>query len=500
MTLQTEKLSVRRRTEIYNPDCKRIIAKFFLPGGDEQRLYTLIRRILALPEDVVEEVLEQVVQEFAHRHRRFQYILEKHFRAIAGLVSLPTANLSEARKLLIGAYFTNEYSVQCVGLFNPSIVPHPDQSGLDPGHLRFIMSFRSVGEGHISSIEFRSGVLDQNSEMIDEEVSAFLEVPEVTYSREVDRTLLLAKLEEEKVDETILELLRQKLPERCQKEEMAEACQYLDIPEEQQKAVADQLLKAAEWFLHNNYEIEFDPETKLSERVIYPISPNECKGLEDARFVAFKEEDGSVVYYATYTGYNGYTIQPKLLETRDFVRFKVTTMAGRAVKNKTMALFPRRIGGKYAMISRQDGENMHIMFSDNLYVWDNSEVIRTPTSPWELIQIGTGSPPIETEAGWLVVNHGVGPMRKYCLGVELLDLHDPRRVIRHLEEPILSPNDKEREGYVPNVVYTCGALIHGDDLIIPYAMSDWISGIASLSVRQLLQELKAESSPMEKMG
>jgi len=487
--LQKQELSVRRRAEIYNPDCRRIIAKFFLPGGDDQRLSALIRRVLALPESVVEEVLEQVMEEFAHRHRRFRYILEKHFRAIAGLVSLPTANLSEARKLLIGAYFTNEYSVQCVGLFNPSIVPHPDQSGLEPGHLRFIMSFRSVGEGHISSIEFRSGVLDENSEMIDEEVSAFLEVPEVVYSREVDRELLLAKLSEEGVEAPVLDRLRQKLPQQCKKEDLAEVVRYVEVPESEQPALAEQLFKAAEWFLHNNYEIHFDPETKLSERVIYPISPNECKGLEDARFVAFQEEDGSTIYCATYTGYNGYIIQPKMLETKDFINFKVTTMAGRAVKNKTMALFPRRIGGKYAMISRQDGENMHIMFSDNRYVWDRSEVIRTPTSPWELIQIGTGSPPIETDAGWLVVNHGVGPMRKYCIGVELLDLEDPRRVIRHLESPLLSPNAKEREGYVPNVVYTCGALIHGDELIIPYAMSDWISGIASVSVQALMDHL-----------
>lgn len=488
MTLQQEKLMARRRSEIFNPDCRRIIAKFFLPGGDH-RVYALIRRVLALPEEVVERVLEEVMTEFAHRHRRFRYILEKHFRAIAGLVSLPTDNLSEARKLLIGAYFTNEYSVQCVGLFNPSIVSHPDQSGLDPDHLRFIMSFRSVGEGHISSIEFRSGVLDQNSQMIEEGVSAFLEVPEVTYSRVVDRSLLLAKLDEEGTGAQILALLEEKLPEQCHKEDLVEATRYLGVSEEEQKALADQLLRAAEWFLHNNYEIRFDPETKLSERVIYPISPNECKGLEDARFVAFREEDGSVVYCATYTGYNGFAIQPKMLETRDFVNFKVTTMAGRAVKNKTMALFPRRIGGKFAMISRQDGENMHIMFSDNRYVWNNSEVIRTPSSPWELIQIGTGSPPIETEAGWLVVNHGVGPMRKYCLGVELLDLDDPRRVIRHLEEPILSPNADEREGYVPNVVYTCGALIHGGELIIPYAMSDWISGLASLSLERLMAHL-----------
>lgn len=488
MTLQEEKLLARRRAEIRSPDCRRIIAKFFLPG-DERRVHALIRRILALPEQEVEAVLEQVMSEFSHRHRRFRHILEKHLRAIAGLVSLPTESLSEARKLLLGAYFTNEYSVQCVGLFNPSIVPHPDQSGIAPHHLRFIMSFRSVGEGHISSLEFRSGILGQDSEIVDEEVSPFLEVPEVVYSREVDRSLLIARLSEEGLSPLLQEQLLRKLPERCRKEELLAAASSLPVPEEEKNGLSEKLAKVAEWFLQNNYEIRFDPETQLSERVIYPISPNECRGLEDARFVCFKEEDGSVTYYATYTGYNGYTIQPKLLETKDFVTFKVTTMAGPAVTNKTMALFPRRIGGKYAMLSRQDGESMHIMFSDNLYVWQESEVIRTPSSPWELIQIGTGSPPIETEEGWLVVNHGVGPMRKYCIGVELLDLEDPRRVIRHLEEPILSPNEKEREGYVPNVVYTCGALIHGGELIIPYAMSDWASGIASIPVKPLLDQL-----------
>jgi predicted GH43/DUF377 family glycosyl hydrolase len=487
MTLKQEALMARRRTEIRNPDCTRIIAKFFLPG-DEHRVRGIIQRVLALSEDEVQAMLDQVMKEFSHRHRRFRHILEKHFHAVTSLVPVPDT-LSEARKLLLGAYFTNEYSVQCAGLFNPSIVPHPDQSGMKADSLRFIMSFRGIGEGHISSLEFRSGILDEDSEIIHESISPFLEMPDVVFPQDVDRSLLIARLSEEGLSQSVQEQLQKKLPKRCRKDELVQLAKSLSLPEEEKNVLSEKLVKVADWFLQNNYEIRFDPETQLSERVIYPISPNECKGLEDARFVYFQEDDDSVTYYATYTGYNGYTIQPKLLETKDFVTFKVTTMAGPAVTNKTMALFPRRIGGKYAMLSRQDGESMHIMFSDNLYVWQESEVIRTPSSPWELIQIGTGSPPIETEEGWLVVNHGVGPMRKYCIGVELLDLEDPRRVIRHLEEPILSPNEKEREGYVPNVVYTCGALIHGGELIIPYAMSDWASGIASIPVKPLLDQL-----------
>jgi len=240
------------------------------------------------------------------------------------------------------------------------------------------------------------------------------------------------------------------------------------------------------WLANSNYEMNFRSEHRISERVIFPVSENESSGIEDARFVQFFDDEGVITYYATYTAYNGFKILPQLIETKNFINFKVITLNGQAVQNKGMALFPRKINGQYVMLSRQDGENNHIMFSDNIHFWQKSEIIQEPTHPWEFIQIGNCGSPLETNEGWIVLTHGVGPMRQYCIGALLLDLENPTKIIARLDEPLLIPHEEEREGYVPNVVYTCGALIHKNELVIPYAMSDIMSGIATVEVRDLI--------------
>ena len=250
-------------------------------------------------------------------------------------------------------------------------------------------------------------------------------------------------------------------------------------------------LDCIQWLADSNYEMRFSPKLAMSERIIFPVSANESNGIEDARFVRFIEDDGSVMYYATYTAYNGHAILPQLIETQDFLHFRVLTLNGSAVQNKGMALFPRRIDGSYAMLSRQDDENLFIMFSDNPHYWSDPKVLLRPAEMWESVKIGNCGSPIETEAGWLVITHGVGPMRKYCIGAALLDLHDPTKVIGRLREPLLAPEGTRREGYVPNVVYSCGSLIHGGELILPYAMSDRASAIVSVSLDELLAALRA---------
>ena len=238
-----------------------------------------------------------------------------------------------------------------------------------------------------------------------------------------------------------------------------------------------------------NYEIGYSPEQNISERVVFPSSPTEANGIEDARFVQFHDDDGSVRYYATYTAFDGKVILPQILETDDFLHFKISTLNGSEVRNKGFALFPRKVNGLYAMLSRQDNENIYLMYSDMLHFWYTKELIAKPTYSWEFVQLGNCGSPIETEAGWLVLTHGVGPMRKYAMGAFLLDLGDPSRVIGRLEVPLLEPDANEREGYVPNVVYSCGAVIHNRELIIPYAMSDYASTFATVSLDEVLNAM-----------
>jgi predicted GH43/DUF377 family glycosyl hydrolase len=398
--------------------------------------------------------------------------------------------LSEKRELLIGAYFSHEYSLEAAALFNPSIVPHPDQSDLPAGTLRFILSLRATGEGHISSITFRTGFLNaKGSIKINTPTRYCLEpaqVPNASYEK---------KLFERKLEELGLagDFTRQALGTLADwftleelRTNLSLAVKQLRVSDQETGAVARKTLMLAQ----SNYEVQFAPESRLSERVLFPTTPSQSNGIEDARFVLFKNEDGTGTYYATYTAYDGKMILPQFIETSDFLHFKFITLNGPAVQNKGMALFPRKIIGLYAMLSRQDYENIYVMFSDHLHFWHATKLILKPKFPWEFIQLGNCGSPIETDAGWLVLSHGVGAMRKYCIGAFLLDLKDPTKVIGRLREPLIKPDENEREGYVPNVVYSCGSLVHSGRLIIPYAMSDYATKFATLSLDDVLAAME----------
>lgn len=481
-------MKVTRTGIVLRPDPARVLFRPFQPAGDERPL-RILARVLALQEAEVEAVLAQVMAEFHARHQRLvEYFLQRH-EAVRHL--LPTNQpLSESRRMLIGAYFTHEYSLEAAALFNPSIVPHPDQAGLPPGVLRFVLSLRATGEGHVSSITFRSGTVDADGTIrVDPPsryVSSPLHIPPACY----DKTVFWRQLQELGVADGIAETILQTLPESFTVEELLREIQYLRRHAQHRNSEFDRTAVRLTHLARSNYEVVYSPDQPLTERVIFPSSPNESNGIEDARFVRLIGEDGSASYVATYTAYDGRVTIPQMLETRDFLHFRVCTLNGPEVQNKGMALFPRRIGGRYVMLSRQDGENLYLMFSEDLHFWHAKQPLLKPTYSWEFLQIGNCGPPIETERGWLVISHGVGPMRKYSLGAFLLDLEDPARVIARLARPLLSPDESEREGYVPNVVYTCGALVHAGRLVLPYAMSDTATSFATVPLAELLDAME----------
>ncbi len=476
------------------PDPTRVLVRPFVPAAepralnptDAPRALKILTRILSLGDDEVHRLLDEVMCEFESRHSDIRRIFLEHFERVREY--LPTDRpLSEERRLLIGAYFTNEYSLECVAVFNPSIVPHPDQSGVDADSVRVILSLRATGEGHISSITFRSGIVHGNGAIEIDPPSRFVAEPRPIPSAEYDRETFTRKLAELGLDNTFARHVLDTLGDRFT---LAQLRSAVDVQRRYHKHPDTDGIGARMILLaRSNYEVEFDPSQSISERIIFPFSPSQSNGIEDARFVRFRDDDGSVTYVATYTAYDGRIVLPQLLETRDFLRFRVCTLNGPAVQNKGMALFPRRIGGHYCMLSRQDNENIHVMFSDHLHFWFESRVILRPTEPWEFVQLGNCGSPIETEAGWLVLTHGVGPMRKYCIGAILLDLEDPTRVIGRLREPLLKPAPDEREGYVPNVVYTCGAMVHRGRLIVPYAISDTATTFATASLDEVLSAM-----------
>jgi predicted GH43/DUF377 family glycosyl hydrolase len=485
----TTNLSARRKSLVINANIGRVITRPHLPDGEE-RIRNVINRVLSLDENQVRKVLETILHDFSHRHRYFRETLEQNFNRVAGQVP-DAGKLSQQRLLLIGAYFTAEYSVEAAALFNPSIVQVPNHE-MDPeGSCRFIMSFRATGEGHISSIEFRDGVIDANNDIYFDALSDYVRTPNIHPNPSYDRHLFRLKLQEMGASNAVTHQLLNKLPDNFTFNNLQETIAQLQtngqfLPQEKRDAIDMSL-----WLAQSNYEILFRKEHKISERVIFPVSESESNGIEDARFVRFVDDGGTAVYYATYTAYNGETILPQLIETSDFLSFKISTLNGKQAQGKGMALFPRKIRGKYVMLSRQDGENNAVMFSDNLHFWQQAKILQEPEFPYEFIQMGNCGSPIETPEGWLVLTHGVGPMRTYSLGIELLDLEDPTRIISRIDEPILVPNAHDREGYVPNVVYSCGALIHQDELIIPYASGDQRCGIATLPVPQLMARLSA---------
>ena len=448
----------------------------------------IVARVMALSDEQVAKLLGQVLGEFADRHENVENIFRKRFAQVKIHLE-PDSQPGPERQMLIGAYFTHEYSPESAALFNPSIVPHPDQSGVPRGALRFILSLRATGEGHISSITFRTGMVSAQHRITLAPPVPFAAEPERVPNVAYAKGLFANKLQEAGVQNDFCRRVLDQLHEDFTLKELHAALLASGLTADTSDATATRAARGILLLAESNYEVNFAPDSRVSQRILFPSAPSQSNGIEDARFVRFQNDDG-FTYYATYTAYDGKITLPQLLETPDFVHFKFSTLNGPAVQNKGMALFPRKINGQYVMLSRQDDENILLMFSDNIHFWQTPKVLLAPAQPWEFIKIGNCGSPIETDAGWLVLSHGVGAMRKYCLGAFLLDLKDPTRVIGRLGEPLLSPNEAEREGYVPNVVYTCGALLHGHELIIPYAMSDSATTFATLPLDDLLAAMR----------
>ena len=466
------------------PDRARVLMRPFYPVRNDIAL-RIVDRVMALPDDEAVGLLAEVLGEFENRHERVEQTYRNRFAQVLRYLDIELA-VSPERQALIGSYFSHEYSPESAALFNPSIVPHPDQTGLPAGSLRFILSLRATGEGHISSITFRTGSVSAQHRITLTPSVPFVAEPEPVPSAVYEKELFARKLREAGLHNAFC----QRVVDRLSGEFILDDLRRVLASERQNMnpvdAMADRAARGILLLAESNYEVSFDPTSQVSQRVLFPSVPIQSNGIEDARFVRFQDDDGCFTYYATYTAYDGKITLPQLLETRDFVHFTFITLNGPAVQNKGMALFPRKINGQFAMLSRQDDENILLMYSDNIHFWQTPTLLLQPAQPWELMKIGTCGSPIETEAGWLVLSHGVGPMRKYCLGAFLLDLEDPARVIGRLREPLLSPNEAEREGYVPNVVYTCGALLHGRELVIPYAMSDYATSFATVTLDDLL--------------
>ncbi len=492
--------TIRRQDIRFYPDPKRVIARFFFPGPEE-RVASIIQKVIKMPEDSAKLMLNQTLREFSNRHRNITRIFGKHFNHVRHIIThqikIDPDSIPDFKQLLIGAYFTSEYSIESAAFFNPSMVEDPDQTNLDGGEKRVIVSFRATGEGHISSIVFRNGIVNREGMIRFSEAGRMVDEAEAVKNCLYEKKAFLSKLHEMNIQKKIIFQVMDKLGDHFDYQQLDDSIRQIR-EEANMTHSKENVLDAMKWLADSHYEISFSMDTDISQRVIFPLTATESNGIEDARFVRFTDDDGSVRYHATYTAYNGFAILPKLVMTEDFYNFKVMPLHGKYAQNKGMALFPRKIKGKYAMVSRLDGINNYIMFSDNVNIWEEASILQQPKYPWEFIQIGNSGSPIETEEGWLLVTHGVGTMRKYCLGAVLLDKDDPTRIIAELTEPLLMPNEEEREGYVPNVVYSCGSIIHEGRLIIPYAMSDTASTIASIELKALWDKMKPISSSVFK--
>lgn len=488
--MSDDRILLERGSTVLRPDPSRVIAKLFLPGQElvasgVSRADAVIARALAIDEDEVQVVLADVVARFGGRHHNLAGMLDDHAAMIVHRIP-DAAALSVARRRLIGAYCTQEYAVEAAALFNPSMVPHPDQTGVAEGELRFAMSVRAVGEGHVSSIEFRTGVISGRDVRVDDpgRCLATGRVTPTVLSREYLRDALAPYVPDPNVADPVLRLLRSHFSVTRVEAAVAGARDGGFVGAESD-AVVERIREVA----RGHYRLVFPAASPLAERVVYPTGDAERQGMEDARFTPFVNDDGSRTYLGTYTAFDGREISPRLIRTEDFTTFEISELIGPAAKNKGMALFPRRVEGRYLALSRWDRESITLATSADTHHWDKGPVVQGPGRPWELIQLGNCGPPIETEAGWLVLTHGVGPVRTYGIGAVLLDRDDPSRLLGALREPLLTANDEERDGYVPNVVYSCGALVHGDRLVLPYGCSDSSIRFATADLGALLDQL-----------
>ncbi|WP_188051566.1 glycoside hydrolase family 130 protein [Flavobacterium sp. GP15] len=484
------RIPVIRKDIIFAPDAKRVVARYFMNG--DERTQNMVARIMLLTEKQVIDTLEHTLREFARRHRNISKVFFSHcekIRSIIEAMQIDYSTLTQERKMLIGSYCTMEYSLESAAFFNPSIIEDLDQSDLEEGEKRVIISFRATGEGHISSIVFRRGILDKNNELRVMKIGNHIDKAEIEHKTLYNKQRFLMKLREMNISDKYSHSIMQELPQEFEyailQNLLNDALNDPTISHNRKTA-----LEEIVWLSDSFYDIQFKHDSDITERVIFPISESESRGIEDARFVRFIDDDNSERIMATYTAYNGHVILPKLISTEDFYSFRVMPLYGTGAQNKNLALFPRKIKGKYAMLSRIDGVNNYLMFSDRPTQWNNPVIIQEPKYTWEFTQIGNCGSPLWTTEGWLVITHGVGAMRRYCIGASLFDLEDPSKEIGRLKEPLLSPLEDEREGYVPNVVYSCGSIIHNNSLILPYAVSDYSSTYGVVNLADLLFALK----------
>lgn len=486
------RLKVTRKDLIIYADKSRVIARFFFNG--EERARVLVQKIIDMSDADVEGKVKETLREFNQRHRNISQIFDLHFQRVMNILQFSAEqrdDIDERRKIYIGACFTHEYSIEAAAFFNPSLIVSDDQENLAAGELRAVVSLRATGEGHISSIEFRNVVIDAENNITLEPVGNRLGSAEIIQNHSYNKEKFAQKMAEMRSVQQFTPMILEKLRPEFNYQELRSAVQNtideVETANENRSEIQEIL-----WLADSHYTIHFSDDTDISERIIFPVSHWENKGIEDARFVRFVKEDDSTVYYATYTAYDGKAILPKLIETQNFFDFRIKPLYGAGAQNKNLALFPRKVNGKYVMLARIDGVNNYIMKSDSLTIWGEPQLLNEPKFPWEIVQLGNCGSPLETEEGWLLITHGVGPMRRYCLGALLLDLDDPTKIIGRLCEPLLVPDEHEREGYVPNVVYSCGSIINNGELILPYAMSDYASTFATVNLEELLEKLKSD--------
>ncbi len=472
------------------PNIRRVIAMPFIPGeempGSVSRASSIIDRIMAMDDAEASSVLAHTRQRFAHRHRNLEATWSAHYRMAAASAG-HNADADVDRALLIGAYFTRECALETAALFNPSIVVHPDQRTAGDGQLRVVLSLRAVGEGHISAIEFRTGVVDGAGALL-------LDAPGTSPTAGIHspgpfrRSLFRAKLAERGCDGEDASLFLDHLAPRFNQGELESALVAVHRGRQPTPSTMHSV-ECIRWIADNNYTVAFSADTNIADRVLWPSGPAESHGMEDARFVRFVDDDGAVAYLATYTGFDRHHIASRRVSTTDFQTFVVSQLSGPYAENKGMALFPRKVSGRFVALSRWDRERSAVAVSDDGIEWAEATTLDSQLRPWQLVQVGNCGSPIETGDGWLVLTHGVGPMREYAMGAMLLDLDHPSRVIGTLSEPLLRATDDQRDGYVPNVVYSCGALVTGETLMLPYSYADSAVGVAVIDLPELLRRL-----------
>jgi len=480
---------VRRTPPRLSPDPSRVIARLFVPGeelpGHHSRARGVLERVQELTDGEVTDALTDLRHRFTGRHRDLDAVFDRHYALLAPRMVAGEA-VSADRQLLIGAYFTAEYATEGAALTNPSMVEHPDQEGLAPGEVRFVLSARAVGEGHFSCIAFRTGVVNAGGDVRVDRPGPFLDVGHPSRAS-FDQSAFWAQLEQHDADDETAAFVLDRLNDPFDLPTLEAAIAEID-PRLLRRRPARETIQRLEWIAFNHYGVTFPVESRIDERLLAPVGPSESRGMEDARFTRLVHE-GEITYCATYTAYDGMNVAPQLIETDDFLTFRIAQLSGPAAKNKGMALFPRLIDGQYLSLSRWDRERSSVTSSRDRLHWQDAATLDVPLRPWELIQAGNCGPPIETERGWLVFTHGVGAMRTYGLGALLLDIDDPTKVVGSTSRPLLLADDGERDGYVPNVVYSCGGMRHGDNVILPYGLGDQQIGFAVIHLDRLLTEL-----------